>query len=132
MIQKIMVNNRMHLSPPVQQEEGVKKLFTILNPEFVQIIKFKRLDKKDWPKGGQYLSHQKVKGRWKTVSIQQNIYYYSFDPGGGLNLPRSAFFALKELYKKHSQNNQHNSEHKKRISCHILMYKDFHQYCCAT
>ena len=97
MIQILEMSNKITIRDPVLIPEKIKQTFTILNPEFAAVMKFKRLQKKDWPKGGFYLMKQKIDNRWTTKKIPQNIYYFEED-NENILVPRSALFWLKKLY----------------------------------
>ena len=99
-VQKIIFDSSIKLVAPIKPvlENEIKSHFTITNPDFLSIMKQRRLPKNKWPKGF-VLTKNKIKGRWTTKKIPEFLFYWEYT-GKSLSIPRGSFFDLKKILTK--------------------------------
>ena len=96
---KITFDNciRLPSTSPKEFIEEVKKQYTIINPEYKQLMNFKRIAQKDWPKEDYFITRENYKGRWRTRSISKYLMYWDYDKHMSITIPRSSFWFLKPI-----------------------------------
>ena len=77
----------------------IENTFFITNPEYLSICNRRKINVRDRPKG-YILAKYKEAGKWKSRKVAEKLIYWKRIEGY-YQIPRSAFFTLKTLLKKH-------------------------------
>lgn len=97
--QSVVFDNYIRFKWPVKVESEIRSAFTMLNPDYLQLCKRRRLKVSERPKG-YIVTKEKIDGKWTSRKIPQYLFYYHYD-GSDLVVPRGAWKVVKSLFTKH-------------------------------